>query len=142
MKLKCIISGCNDRAHARDLCPTHYGRVHRRKGSAFTLRRAKGTGTINASGYVVFNSKGVLTYEHTIFAERALGKPLPKGAIVHHMNDKPADNYTPFNLVICPNQAYHFLLHKRTEEYKRFGRCITKDNFWAKKADVNVTRKD
>lgn len=59
--------------------------------------------------------EGRRVYEHIYLAEKALGKPLPKGAIVHHMNENPADNFTPFNLVICPDQAYHLLLHRRAK---------------------------
>jgi hypothetical protein len=33
------------------------------------------------------------------------------------MNGNPLDNDTPFNLVICPDQSYHMLLHKRAKEY-------------------------
>lgn len=47
--------------------------------------------------------------------QKALGKPLPKGAVVHHMG-KPWDNHDFGKLVICPDQAYHFLLHKRARE--------------------------
>jgi hypothetical protein len=49
---------------------------------------------------------------HCLVAERALGKRLPKGAIVHHV-DHDRSNNKPTNLVICPNQAYHLLLHQR-----------------------------
>jgi len=73
---------------------------------------AKGEGTINATGYVVIAGKD----EHISKAEKALGRPLPKGTIVHHMNRKPWDNDTPFNLVICPDQDYHLLLHRRMKE--------------------------
>ena len=38
--------------------------------------------------------------------------PLPKGAVVHHVNENPSDN-SPTNLVVCPNQSYHILLHVR-----------------------------
>lgn len=47
---------------------------------------------------------------HRLRAERALGKPLPHGAHVHHADgSKRAD--AP--LVICQDQAYHALLHRR-----------------------------
>lgn len=51
-------------------------------------------------------------YEHVVVAERALGRPLPAGAEVHHINENTADN-RPANLVICPDHAYHALLHRR-----------------------------
>lgn len=45
----------------------------------------------------------------------ALGKSLPTKAVVHHMNEDKLDN-RPENLVICPDQAYHMLLHKLLRE--------------------------
>lgn len=55
---------------------------------------------------------GKLVYEHRVLAEKALGKPLPKGAVVHHTK-APGDNHGPFKLVICPDQEYHLHLHAR-----------------------------
>ncbi len=47
---------------------------------------------------------------HRLRAERALGRPLPLDAVVHHADgSKRAD--AP--LVICPDEAYHRLLHRR-----------------------------
>ena len=49
---------------------------------------------------------------HTHIAEQALGRPLPKGAEIHHV-DGDGHNYHGTNLVICPNHAYHAMLHRR-----------------------------
>jgi hypothetical protein len=57
-------------------------------------------------------SKDGRVAEHTIVASKALGKGLPKGAVVHHINGNVQDN-RPENLVICENQSYHRLLHCR-----------------------------
>ena len=70
---------------------------------------------LNLDGYWVVTDEGVRQYEHILIAEKALGKPLPKGAIVHHVNNKPWDNH-PENLVICPSQAYHMELHNRMNQ--------------------------
>ena len=67
-------------------------------------------------------------FAHILVAEAALGKPLPEGAVVHHVNEDPADN-RPANLVICENHAYHMLLHQRARALRICGhvnwlRCI------------------
>jgi len=50
--------------------------------------------------------------DHIIVAEQALGRPLPRGVIVHHFNRQIRDSRNA-NLVICQDQAYHTLLHAR-----------------------------
>lgn len=55
---------------------------------------------------------GVIVCEHVVIAERALGRPLPAGAEVHHV-DENSHNNAPSNLVICQDKAYHKLLHYR-----------------------------
>lgn len=49
---------------------------------------------------------------HVIAAEAALGKPLPPGAEVHHVDGNKWNNANN-NLVICQDHAYHYLLHAR-----------------------------
>ena len=79
------------------------------------VRTSKGRWIHKDTGYVMIKVKGELVYEHRALAEKALGKALPKGAMVHHTGARD-DNHGFFKLVICPNQEYHMLLHKRMEE--------------------------
>ncbi|MBW2596744.1 MAG: HNH endonuclease [Deltaproteobacteria bacterium] len=59
-------------------------------------------------------------FEHTVIAEKALGKPLPKQAVVHHVNGKKAPNVNP-NLVLCEDDNYHRFIHKRKRAYEACG---------------------
>ncbi len=110
----CQAEGCNKPRKTWGYCHTHYIRVSR-YNREHTIVAPPGTGTINAGGYRLITVNGKRVYEHIYIAEKALGRPLPPGAVVHHMNEDPSDNTTPFNLVICPSQAYHLLLHRRAK---------------------------
>lgn len=70
-------------------------------------------GSLDKDGYIKVKYNGYTARRTTLLAERALGKALPAGAQVHHVNENKADDFTPFNLVICPNQHYHRMLHNR-----------------------------
>ena len=69
---------------------------------------------------------------HISVAEKALGHALPSGSRVHHV-DLTRDNNANSNLVICPSQEYHKLLHARTEALDACGNanwvkcCICKE---------------
>lgn len=63
---------------------------------------------------------GVRKRVHVWIAERVLGRALPPGAEVHHIDENPFNN-TPTNLVICPDAAYHKLLHKRMRALRACG---------------------
>lgn len=65
-------------------------------------------------------ARNLVEYEHRIVAERAMGKPLPKRAEVHHVDENPLNN-APQNLVICPDHKYHALLHLRARALREAG---------------------
>lgn len=120
----CKAPNCDELARyvATGLCNTHHQRVTR-YGRFDRIRGIKGSGSRNSDGYKVFVINGRYFYEHIVFAEKALGRKLPKGAIVHHFNEDKTDNKTPFNLIICPDQGYHLLLHRRAAELAVTGKC-------------------
>lgn len=84
------------------------------------IRAHNGEGCYTADGYKVLTVDGKQRMEHILIAEKALGKPLPPSAKVHHMNGNKTDNYSPFNLIVCPNQSYHMLLHARSKMLGHF----------------------
>jgi hypothetical protein len=49
---------------------------------------------------------------HTLIAEQVLGRRLPHGAEVHHVDGNRQNNANA-NLVICQDRSFHRLLHRR-----------------------------
>jgi hypothetical protein len=107
----CTIENCGSKSDARGLCGKHYQRwkVH---GSPEWVPTRSDKGHLTAYGYRARTRGGVKILDHTMLAEKAIGHALPPGAEVHHVNGDRADN-NPSNLVVCPNHAYHLLLHVR-----------------------------
>jgi len=58
--------------------------------------------------------------EYKAIVELAIGKPLPKGAEVHHVDSNPYNNENS-NLVVCESRAYHCLLHSRARAIEQCG---------------------
>lgn len=76
---------------------------------------------IDEDGYIrELVSVGSYKLAHHTVAERALGRPIPAGVVVHHVNEDRKDN-RPANLVICENQSYHQLLHRRARALRACG---------------------
>lgn len=108
----CSIEACPRPATRRSLCDTHYQRMRKHGDPHKTINRLKGQGTPHIDGYWVHEIDGRAVLEHVLIAERALGRRLPKGAHVHHFDGNRRNNDAS-NLVVCPDAAYHQLLHKR-----------------------------
>lgn len=94
------------------------------------------TGYLQYEGYVLVKvADQRAAFQHVLIAERALGRPLPPSAQVHHVNGVKNDNRNE-NLVICPDDAYHRLLHVRQEalaesghaDWRRCGYCHRHDD--------------
>lgn len=83
-------------------------RVLKKDGTFKSLYRFKNNG----------QNQGITA--HKIIAENILGRPLPKGAQVHHVDGNGLNNEHT-NLVICPDAAYHALLHRRTRALEECG---------------------
>lgn len=61
-------------------------------------------------GYKMARANGVNRSIHRQRAEKALGKPLPPGAVVHHADGSKS---VTAPLVICQDVVYHNFLHAR-----------------------------
>lgn len=101
------------------MCQMHIMRMHR-YGRLHLIRRENGAGNINKSGYIDMRIDGRRTYEHIVIAEKAVGRKLWHGVVVHHVNEIKSDNRNE-NLVVCQNESYHRLLHRRSAAHDACG---------------------
>lgn len=118
--LNCTVAGCAEKHVAKGLCSTHYARVKRTGNLVVGPYSPRGGGSLRRDGYISIQSNKVSKLAHIAVAEKALGKPLPKGAEVHHVDGNRSNN-APGNLVICPDKAYHMLLHQRMRAMEACG---------------------
>jgi HNH endonuclease len=109
--------------------------IDMQKGHTFMgRRRQNGTGSVS-DGRMLITVAGKQQLKSRVVAEKALGKPLPKGAVVHHIDENPLNN-TPTNLVICPNASYHRLLHYRMRALAACGSPDKKQCLFCKAWDL------
>jgi hypothetical protein len=59
-------------------------------------------------------------FEHIVIAERALGRPILPPIEVHHVDENKGNNANN-NLVICPDKAYHQMLHRHMKALQACG---------------------
>jgi len=71
----------------------------------------KGGRHLTKNGYVRLSLSGKTRCEHIVVAERALGRSLRPGEMVHHINGNKQDNRN-CNLLICTG-SYHKQLEAR-----------------------------
>lgn len=130
----CSIPGCGAKHDAKGYCHAHYNKW-KRHGDPLTPDKISrdGSGWI-ARGYRYFTVDGRKKREHVIVAERALGKPLPPGAIVHHVDEDRLNNRGD-NLVICPSHYYHHLIHQRMRALDACGNANYKKCPYCKRYD-------
>lgn len=120
--LICTVPECGQPHDAKGYCHSHYKRW-RLHGDPLVVKAAPhGSGWLSRKGYRIHTVNGKKKPEHVMVAEKALGKPLPVGAIVHHVDENKGNNRNN-NLVICQDNAYHKLLHRRMDAFKASGHC-------------------
>lgn len=116
----CTIEGCAEPHDARGMCRSHYSAWRRHGDPLMRKIGPRGLGWLSAKGYRMRMVDGKKKPEHVLVAEQALGRPLPRGACVHHLDENPLNN-APTNLVICPSNKYHRLIHQRLDAFKACG---------------------
>lgn len=72
----------------------------------------------NAKSYPCMDDNGRTRTVHRVLAEAAVGHPLPRYVEVHHVDGTKS---VKSQLVICPDHAYHMLLHRRARIKKAGG---------------------
>lgn len=112
---ECTIDGCGKPHEGRGYCKEHYQQWYRYGDPLVRFRAVRGTGSVQ-NGYRFIGD----VQEHVLIAEKAIGKKLPPGAVVHHVDENKANN-DPTNLVVCPSQAYHMMIHQRQAAYDACG---------------------
>mgnify|MGYP001213340056 CR=1 FL=1 len=74
---------------------------------------------VRCLGHPKATKKGYV-YAHVLVVEKTLGKYLPPNVVIHHVDNNPRNNNAS-NLVVCENQQYHMLLHRRTTALRECG---------------------
>lgn len=105
----CSVEFCLREAKQGTMCRMHAMRKYR-TGTVGGAERVRPE--VATAGYISKVVDGKRRNLHQAVAEAALGHPLPVNAEVHHIDENKFNN-SPENLVICPNHAYHALLHVR-----------------------------
>lgn len=117
---ECSVGDCQRNKKTVGMCGMHYLRFWRHGDPIKRKGNANGEGGITSQGYISITKNGKRVSQHTSKCEIAIGKRLPKGAEVHHINGVKTDNRNE-NLVICQSAGYHQLLHARQKAFDGCG---------------------
>lgn len=113
IELKCSVCG--------KLILIHISRIRNGRGK-YCSNLCKRNGTRHTAKRHANIINGVHRFEYQIIAERALGRSLKYGEVIHHI-DGDAKNNLNNNLVIC-NQDLHLLIHAKYRALKESGNSL------------------
>lgn len=114
----CSVSECGKPVFCKGFCNPHYQK-NRLYGTP-AGRPVQPVGYTDDLGYKMLSIRGRKVREHVAVVEHALGKQLPKGPVVHHWNEIKTDNRNE-NLLVCHDEAYHQLIHRRMRAHDACG---------------------
>ena len=123
----CSVEECSNPAAWRGMCEKHYKRMLRH-GDPTTLLIAP---RVEGQGYR--KVRGTNNSRHVVAA--VLGKDIPYGVEIHHVNGNVRDDSNT-NLVVCPDMHYHALLHRRTRALDACGNPDYRPCSFCKKYDA------
>lgn len=119
-KRRCSVEGCGAPHDAKGYCHSHYKRWKLHGNPLIVKVGPRGSGWRDRKGYQYHTVNGKSKLEHIAVAEKALGRLLPPGVVIHHVDENKQNNQ-PNNLVICQDNAYHKYLHMRLNAWKACG---------------------
>jgi hypothetical protein len=140
----CAIDGCGGKHEAKGFCNKHYlKKLLHGDALAGRSRANNGVGSVSKStGYVAVGVNGTIKLQHRNIVESVLGFTLPPKSEVHHIDGNRTNNSND-NLVVCPNNQYHQLIHRRMEALEACGNANFRKCSFCKKYDdpANMTIK-
>jgi len=115
----CSIEGCSNKHDSKGYCHVHYNRFKRHGDPLVSKHGSPGTGWVS-KGYKFNTEDNKKVREHRQIVEKVLGKPLPKGSVIHHIDENRMNNANN-NLVLCPSYGYHRQIHMRMDALRATG---------------------
>lgn len=116
----CSVDGCGKVVRSRGYCNAHHQAFWKHGDPLINKRNKNEVTGLNDQGYIVREKNGVRIREHVEVVETTLGRKLKQGEIVHHVDGDRSNNVNS-NLVVCPSQEYHMLLHVRQRAFDATG---------------------
>ena len=105
--------------------------------------RLFGRAWVSMTNYVKRKVRGIPYLVHRAQVERILGRELPPEVVIHHW-DNDGENNTNSNLLVCPNESYHKIVHRRMNALEATGDAnALKCTFckqWDNPANIKVTK--